>query len=202
MSCATRAEAKTVPGRCHRCNSSPVEVPPPSPSTMHTRRYRHACRCAPSCAPTWTPSTPCAPAAGPRALCLAPRPAFPSAAGSTCGSRSSSTTTPAVRAPSPPLPFLACMRARPRAPWHSPNARSAEGRTRTRLTELPACPAEAPPTHTHHHYHHHQQQPTHPPTHAPGERLPLFQAVIPVLRFDIPTALFVMPYLVQARGRE
>ena len=30
-----------------------------------------------------------------------------------------------------------------------------------------------------------------------GERLWLFQAVFPVLRFDIPTALFIMPYLVE-----
>ena len=29
-----------------------------------------------------------------------------------------------------------------------------------------------------------------------GEQLRLFQAVIPVFRFDIPTSLFLMPYLV------
>lgn len=34
------------------------------------------------------------------------------------------------------------------------------------------------------------------PPRVPGDQLKLFQAVIPVFRFDIPTSLFLMPYLV------
>ena len=40
--------------------------------------------------------------------------------------------------------------------------------------------------------------PAHTPPHPPGGRLPLFQALSPVFRFDIPAALFVAPYLVHS----
>lgn len=35
-----------------------------------------------------------------------------------------------------------------------------------------------------------------PHMHPAGDQLKLFQSVIPVFRFDIPTSLFLMPYLV------
>lgn len=34
------------------------------------------------------------------------------------------------------------------------------------------------------------------PSSPAGDQLRLFQSVIPVFRFDIPTSLFLMPYLV------
>ncbi len=52
----------------------------------------------------------------------------------------------------------------------------------------------------HHNCHVHLSMPASPSPPA-GDQLRLFQSVIPVFRFDIPTSLFLMPYLVRGCGQ-
>lgn len=139
----------------------------------------HACR-RPLCGPTSTPSTTSgAWRSGPAPCCLARRRACRCGSGSSCGSPSWCSTTPRV------------------GPWQRPPG--AEGlwtlaepacicmvvfwRSLPQSTSWILALIVFPP-----------RRPLFPLV-APGNQLKLFQSVMPACRFDIPTCLFLMPYL-------